>query len=49
MCVLIKLLPLLLLELLFNLYNVPTFVLALATPGTNTRSKPGDTQQSAQM
>ena len=32
---------LLLLELLYNVYNEPTFILALAMPGTNARSKPG--------
>ena len=32
---------LLLLELLYNLFNIPTFILAVATPGTNARVKPG--------
>ena len=32
---------LLLLELLYNLFNIPTIILALATPGTNARTKPG--------
>ena len=37
---------LLLLEQLYNAYNVPTYILAPASPGTNARSKTGGTQQS---
>ena len=37
------------LELLINLYNVLIFILTLATPETNARSKPGGTKQSTRM